>query len=78
MDWVLVRFFEVMMALGHTKESLTDLGFFRIQSDEAAWNKARFEASISARRAEGYYGSEIGASAPLPPELLEEILGGKF
>lgn len=73
MDWVLFGFFKAMIALGHTKETLTAIGYIRSSSDETSWKSARFSASLDAGLAEGYYPAELRVSAPMSPELLARI-----
>ena len=67
MDWERVRYFACSIVSGVSKEELAKQGYFIDSTDEDAWNEALSDPS---RYADEEVESDIGASAPLPPEML--------
>jgi hypothetical protein len=72
MDWERVRYFACAMVSGSSKEDLAKQGYFADSTDEDAWNEALSDPS---RYADEEVESDIGVSAPLPPEILAYFEG---
>ena len=71
MDWERVRYFACAMVVGRSKEELAKQGYFIDSTDEDAWNEALSDPS---RYADEEVESDIGACAPLPPEILARFV----
>jgi hypothetical protein len=71
MDWERVKFFAVAIVSGRSKADLAKQGYFMDATDEDAWTLA---SSQPQRYADEEVESDIGVSAALPPEILEQLV----